>query len=477
MLEDLKNWWNQKQYEWKRSSLRNEFSQHIGHNNYAKATEVGLELYNHEKAGLGAAHDSTLQTLAAYAAMLVDAGKHADAEKYWREYLAIKRSSKGDSDIAVGQTLRMLGRLTLRLNRIAESVAFYEEALELQNRLLGEDHRETNITLTELEQLKKNQQLDQAHSKPKAAAVNTLVPPGTVIFAIWVRRIGEPSGVPQLLGDLEDAFGHGKGITVGSSPECTIVLDDPAVAPVHLHIDNKGGVRKMQVHARTVVPHESWEFPLETCEAEIEAGMFMQDPIGIRSLRVGPFELEYRELRDNDAEELVKYAMAQPPSGPPPEAPLQVSKLRGPFLPRERELAGEGRWLAGIFIPEGLTARQLSTLGKVLSDFRGGKPYVVRIEGLQELFSGRCPVFGDTPTTVYVDNINEATVGAAEWCLLVECRENVDINTLVADLQPVIPAGSVTAVRELPYGAIRLANFKRRREPGSAPAPVEADPE
>ena len=101
------------------------------------------------RALLGPTHPQVAESLKNIAVLLHFRGKLDDAEKLYREALAILRAH-GPRDAAVAQVIRHLGMLDLQRSEPKLAVSALQEALEIQQQEMPKDHPEIAATLNSL---------------------------------------------------------------------------------------------------------------------------------------------------------------------------------------------------------------------------------------------------------------------------------------------------------------------------------------
>lgn len=106
---------------------------------YAEADSLHREAITLRRAALGT-HIHTAQSLHDYATLLTARRDFDEAERYYREALAMRRMLLNDDHPHVAQSLSHLGWLNQHRGRYAEAESLYQEALEARRQRLGDGH-------------------------------------------------------------------------------------------------------------------------------------------------------------------------------------------------------------------------------------------------------------------------------------------------------------------------------------------------
>jgi hypothetical protein len=117
---------------------------------HADAERFGREVLEVRKRVLGAEHPNTLASASNLAVTLSDQGKYADAERTQREVLEVQRRVLGAEH---PNTLTSAGNLAKSLSdqgKYADAEWIQREVLEVQKRVLGAEHPDTITTAGDL---------------------------------------------------------------------------------------------------------------------------------------------------------------------------------------------------------------------------------------------------------------------------------------------------------------------------------------
>ena len=100
---------------------------------------------------LGPDHPDTLATVNNLAGVLNDQGEHAEAEKMYRDVLAVQRRVLGPEHPSTLMTGNNLAVTLDCLGKYAEAAAMLREVLDVERRVLGPEHPKTVATAANLD--------------------------------------------------------------------------------------------------------------------------------------------------------------------------------------------------------------------------------------------------------------------------------------------------------------------------------------